>query len=396
MLQSPPPSSRLWHLIFICILLATLSAPDPASAQMTLAANVVALRVRTPHSGFNRLVVSVTLCEPGANRCATVDDIMVDTGSTGLRLEASAVPSGLRLPPFVGPDGRPLAECLRFVHDDAWGPLYLTDLRIGGMRVSNLPIQIIADDLQPRPDGCPTSTAKPTSNGTLGIGQHLLDCQGNCLQNASRPGVFAREAGSWHPVQGSVPPESRLPNPVSRFSQHRNGVVFDLPASPEDGTDKVVGTLTFGVGDAANNRIGNSRIVRVDQNGLFTTLYGTVAFPASYIDSGTETYIFADDRLPRCAGMNWAFCVSPERTLDATMVGTDGAGAPVAFKVGDYRSAMERHVGAWDGFAEAAASSSQAFVWGASFFLGRRVAFVFDGMAADDGNGVRGPFYAVP
>ncbi len=94
--------------------------------------------------------------------------------------------------------------------------------------------------------------------------------------------------------------------------------------------------------------------------------------------------------------MTWAFCVSPERTLDATMVGADGTHVPVAFKVGDYRSAMDRHVGAWDGFAEAANASSQAFVWGAPFFLGHRVALVFDGMEVGGTKGLRGPFYAFP
>ncbi|MCW6507443.1 DUF3443 family protein [Lichenifustis flavocetrariae] len=386
----------IWKLLLLLVLLAAMWLGDPASAQTLSSANVVPLRVRTPHSGFNRLVVSITLCEPGTDRCATVDDIMVDTGSTGLRLEASALPSEFRLPPFLGPDGKSLAECLRFVHDDAWGPLFRADLRIGGMTVPGLPIQIIADDPRPCPDGCPISTAKPTSNGTLGIGPHLLDCQGDCLQDPSRPGVFEQEGGSWRPIRGSVPAASRLPNPISLFPNHRNGVVFDLPAVPARDTNEIVGTLTFGVGDAANNGIGDARIVRMDENGLFTTLYGTAAFAASYIDSGTETYILADDHLPRCAGMSWAFCVSPERTFAATMVGFDGMHVPITFKVGDYRSALDHHVGAWDGFAEAANALSQAFVWGAPLFLGRRIALVFDGMEVDGLKRTQGPLYAFP
>jgi len=46
--------------------------------------------MRTPRGRFNRMVVSITVCEPGTDRCATIDDVMVDTGSTGLRLEARA------------------------------------------------------------------------------------------------------------------------------------------------------------------------------------------------------------------------------------------------------------------------------------------------------------------
>lgn len=99
------------------------------------------------------MVVSLTVCDPGTEHCATIDNIMVDTGSTGLRLEASAIPSSLNLPAFTGPGGKPLAECLRFVHDDAWEPLYRADLRMGGLSARNLPLQVIVDDLRPRP-GC--------------------------------------------------------------------------------------------------------------------------------------------------------------------------------------------------------------------------------------------------
>lgn len=357
-----------------------------------LAANVVSLKVHTPHGGFNRLTVSVTLCEPGTERCATIDDVMVDTGSTGLRLEASAVPSSLDLPAVTGADRKPLAECLRFVHDNAWGPLHRADVRIGGLTAKDLPVQVIADDLGLWPAGCPTSTVKPTSNGTLGIGPHLFDCQGSCTQREDSPGVFALDGGAWLPLLGSVPVAARLPNPVSRFPRHGNGVVFDLPISPADGADEIRGMLTFGVGTAENNQPG-SHVVHLDANGLLTTRYGGVDYPASYIDSGTETNIIADEALPRCAGMTWAFCVSPAQALTATMVGTDGAEVQAPFRIGDYRGALDRHVGAWDAFAEAAPPSTRSFVWGAPFLLGRRVALVFDGMAA---GGIEGPSYVLP
>ena len=383
-------------LVLAASVATALAAYAAASARDAMTVNVVPLTVRTPHSGYNRMVVSVTLCDPGTDHCATIDNVMVDTGSTGLRIESSRIPSDLNLPAFTTTDGKPLAECLRFVHDDAWGPLYRTDMRIGGLTAKNLPIQVIADDLRPRPAECPMSTAKPTSNGTLGIGPHLLDCQGACAQDASRPGVFVENTGSWQPLLGSVPIESRLPNPVSLFAQHGNGIVLDLPASPEGGTAEIAGTLTFGVGTAANNRIRGAQILRIDANGRFTTRCGGVDYPESYIDSGTETYILADQGLPRCPGMTWAFCVSPPRTLQATMVGTEGRMVPVRFTLGDYRDALDRRVGAWDGFGEVAESSSRAFVWGAPFFLGRRVALVFDGRATDEAEGVPGPFYALP
>ena len=77
------------------------------------------------------------------------------------------------------------------------------------------------------------------------------------------------------------------------------------------------------------------------------------------------------------------------------MIGVDGRKVEVSFTIGDYRSALDRRVGAWDGFAEVADGSTRAVVWGAPFFLGRRIALVFDGMPIVDGNGAPGPFYAV-
>ena len=386
---------RTWTLAFASFVTAASACWAPAFAQAPQDANVVPLTIHTPHGGFNRMVVSVTVCEPGTDRCATIDDVMVDTGSTGLRLESSAVPKTLQLPAFSGSGDRPLAECLRFVHDDAWGPLVRADLHMGAMTAIDLPIQIIADDLRPQPAGCPTATGRATSNGTLGVGPHLLDCQGSCTQVDSRPGVFAQDNGAWLPIHGSMPVTSRLPNPVSRFPQHGNGVVMDVPASPDSGAEKIVGTLTFGVGTAANNQPG-AHMIHLDANGLLTTRYGGTDYPGSYIDSGTETYILANDALPRCTGMSWALCVSPAQVLSATMVGTDGAEVQVPFRIGDYRGALNRHVGAWDAFAEVAQPGSQAFVWGAPFFIGRRVALVFDGMSAGGPDGPRGPLYALP
>ena len=391
---SSADTHRSW-LVLAGVVSMCLGVDVSAAAQTTAPVNVVPLTVRTPHSGFNRLVVTVTVCEPGTARCATIDDVMIDTGSTGLRLESSAVPVSLRLPAFTGTGDKPLAECLRFVHDDAWGPLVRADLRIGGMMASDLPIQIMATDGGPQPDGCPISRVKPTSNGTLGVGPNLFDCQGRCEQSARHPGVFIADGRSWSPVQGAVPPGSRLPNPVSRFSEHGNGVVLEIPTPPVGGADTVVGSLTFGVGTAANNQLGAGSIIRLDARGRFTTVLRGVAYPDSYIDSGTETYILSDAGLPRCAGMNWAYCPVPDRVLDATMVGIDGAETPVAFRIGDYRAALDRRVGAWDGFAEVAEPSSRSFVWGAPLFFGRRIFVVQEGKAVPGNDRALGPFYAI-
>ena len=374
---------------------AGLAVPAALPGCAAEAPNIVKLTMRTPHSGFNRMVVQVTVCVPGTRDCATIDDVMVDTGSTGLRLEASAVPSWLRLPAVLGPDRKPLAECLRFVGDDAWGPLERADLRIGGLTASGLPIQIIGDAAQSEPASCPRSEVHPTSNGTLGIGSHLTDCEGECRQTRSAPVYFQCGEERCDPLEGLVGEAYRLPNPVSFFDKDNNGVVFDLPDAARGGTLESVGTLTFGVGIGGDIGLGSAAIVKLDERGRFSTLYAGGDFPDSYIDSGTETYIVADAALPRCRGMTWAFCVAPAVTREAVMVGRGGARSVMPFRVGDYRQIRQRGFGASAEIAVAAVPGSGAFVWGAPFFLGKRIAVVMEGRAVPGVENLTGPFYAV-
>ena len=392
-------SSRLrWLTAFACLVIgsAAVSAALPTGqGGAGEAPNVVTLTMRTPHSGFNRMVVQVTLCVPATRRCATIDDVMVDTGSTGLRLEASAVPSWLRLPAVLGPNHEPLAECLRFVGDDAWGPLERADLHIGGLTASGLPIQIIGDPALPEPASCPRSAVRPTSNGTLGIGTHLTDCQGACRQSEAAPLYFQCEGARCDPLEGLVAEVYRLPNPVAFFDRHDNGVVFDLPDVAGDGRLDSVGTLTFGLGPGDDDRLGSAAIVRLDDRGRFTTLYAGRDYPDSYIDSGTETYIVPDHALPLCPGLPWAFCVSPATTREAVVFGRDGARTKMPFRVGDYAQIRQRGLGASAEIAVAAMPKSGAFVWGAPFFLGKRVAVVMEGRAVPGSAGSEGPFYAV-
>jgi hypothetical protein len=46
-------------------------------------------------SSFNRPYVSVTLCAPGTTNCQTIDHLLVDTGSSGIRVLASVLSPAL-------------------------------------------------------------------------------------------------------------------------------------------------------------------------------------------------------------------------------------------------------------------------------------------------------------
>ena len=61
---------------------------------VVLAANSLSVTVAESLNGQSNMpYVSVTICEPGTYNCKTIHNILLDTGSSGLRIFASAVKS---------------------------------------------------------------------------------------------------------------------------------------------------------------------------------------------------------------------------------------------------------------------------------------------------------------
>ena len=235
-----PRPARLAVMLVVLFVVGALAAWGQSSPQSK--GSVVPLVVRTARSGFNRLLVTITVCRPGTTECAAIDNVMVDTGSTGLRLESFAVPRWLHFPAFAGPNRRAMAECVRFVGSSGWGALYRADVHIGGLTASDLPIQVFEDDARLRPADCERSAGQPTSNGTLGVSTQLTDCLGTCNQSQSRPQMYDCDEAKCLPLRDPIDSAYRLPNPVGRLDDGRiNGLIFDLPSPPLGGTDAVRG-----------------------------------------------------------------------------------------------------------------------------------------------------------
>ena len=87
--------------------------------------NVLSLDVNLGPKNYyiNGLFASVEVCEPGSTtNCTTVPDVIVDTGSVGLRLLSGAV-SGLTLPAVTDSSGNDVQECIQFISTAyIWGP----------------------------------------------------------------------------------------------------------------------------------------------------------------------------------------------------------------------------------------------------------------------------------
>ena len=122
--------------------------------------NVAPISVDHGVSGVpNMPFVSVTICAPGGTNCQTIDHVLVDTGSWGLRVFASQLPASVALPQETIGNGNALAECMQFFDGYTWGSVRTADVRIGGELASSLPIQVIDPNYAAVPASCSNTGA---------------------------------------------------------------------------------------------------------------------------------------------------------------------------------------------------------------------------------------------
>ncbi|MGN8138077.1 DUF3443 domain-containing protein [Paraburkholderia sp. 22099] len=348
--------------------------------------NTVPIRVDNSMGNLNMLSASITVCvpgQPGRGQCVTVDNMLVDTGSTGVRIAASALQSlNPKLLTQIGAlddttGAFPIAECMPFASGFTWGSVKRADIKIGSRTASNIPVQVMGDGAFTTPSDCIAhggadySTARSLgANGILGIGHGVHDSK-DALTTAI-PGNYYYCPSANSCVSTRVKAEKQVMNPVAAFSADYNGTIIRLPAVPASGQASVTGELIFGVGTQANNALpADANIFTVDTYGFLTTHYQGTAFNYSAIDSGTNVYAFADSAIPTTSDF-----YTPASALDlsATIEASAGSGAPLAvpfqienaLNLGATGNAAFNNVGA-------SMSSGRWFLWGLPFFYGRSV-----------------------
>ncbi|MCP3726008.1 DUF3443 domain-containing protein [Paraburkholderia sp. CNPSo 3272] len=384
---------------------APTSAPSPSSAPSTAGTsgtvpqsttpNVVAVTVGpSPTSTRNMLMASVTVCVPGTANCATIDNVQVDTGSQGLRLLASALPSGFALPAVpAGARAEIAGECAVFGTGYTWGAVRSADVKLAGETAAALPIQLIADPAVPAsaPAACAgsglamNSAATLRSNGILGVGPFSADCGVSCVRAAVTPWYYACSASGC--TASAQPLAQQVGNPVAAFATDNNGVIIDLPPLADSGASGVSGSMIFGIGTQANNTLGSATVLRANTGTGYvktTTSDGTV-YSLSYLDTGSNALYFNSPTMTRCG---FWYCPGSPVSLGATIAGIDGVGATVTFAVANSTTLLA--TGNW-AFSNLAGYNGRAFGWGLPFFFGRRV---FTAIAEQPTPAGSGPFFA--
>ena len=333
--------------------------------------------------------VSVTLCEPGTNTCQTIDRIQVDTGSTGLRVFATAV-TAINLAAKTYSNGQPLATCARFVNSYTWGAVRTADIRLADETARNLPVQLIAASAPVAQVGCGpdfmalTSSNDLGANGILGVGRLPHDAQSYYTCTTLSDSSSCTEVA---PISSAY----QVKNPVAGFATNNNGVLLELPATSDSGALRVTGRLIFGVDTQDNNRLASANVVPINNFGYFTTTYKGVAMPDSFFDSGSNGLFFNDASLPRCSGSASDFyCPASTTALSATLPLSDGSSATVNFSIANLEALVVTGNFAYSNLGGGSTSDS-SFDWGLPFYFGRRVFTVMMGATA---GGRSGPFYA--
>jgi hypothetical protein len=396
-------------MVFKIVALAFLATVvlNPECGSTAASNNVVAgpaqnVQPITVNSGpannyVNGLFTSVTICVPGSTTsCQTIDGMLVDTGSSGVRVLSSVLTLAL---PQQTANGNPVVECNQFLDGFTWGPVQMADVAMAGERASNIPIQVIGTAAFPAiPDSCTSSGPSEDTldtlgaNGVLGVGVFLQDCGPGCaVGGASNPGLYYTCTASG--CQTTVEPlGQQLQNPVSRFATDHNGLIVELPAVSPLGAATLSGSMVFGIGTQGNNALGSAVVFTVDGQGNFTTVYQGQSYGGSFLDTGSNGIYFLDSRttnLPTCADTADFYCPVSPQVFSATHRGVNGTTGVVPFGVANADTLLNNL--SLSVFSMLAGPNPGSFDWGLPFYFGRNVFTAIESQSTPAG---AGPYWA--
>ena len=351
--------------------------------------------------------VTITICSTtNTANCMTIDHILVDTGSVGLRIfsqpSATESLSSLSLAPATI-SGNQVGECLQFVQGNTWGPIMLANLTIGGESASNVAFQVINDaSFATAPAACTGSGSLMSTpsdfgaKGVLGIGMYLQDCGDACTpaNNGASQNIYF-SCGSGICTSIGMLLNSQVQNPVSTFNKDNNGVILSFNALSAAGLRTAAGTLTFGIETETNNASINPNTIQVDSYGNFKTVFNGQTYLASYIDSGSNGVFFnaPANSIPLCSGTAASFyCPTSNQNLTAQIFAQPNgtAAVSVAFNIGNATSLFNSGNFALNNLAGTAADipgQGKTFDWGLPFFFGRDVYVAIEGNITSKGTG---------
>jgi hypothetical protein len=332
----------------------------------------------------NKPCVSVTICTPGSNTdCQTIDDILLDTGASGLRIFKSVLTVSLTQ---VTSGSGSLADCIQYADGSAdWGSVQTADVILGSEPAVTVPIQVIDStfgttqsqikSLCGTPD---TSPSKAGFNGLLGVGLFAQDCGSTCASVTSNGMYYSCSGSTCTATKVSL--SSQVQNPVALLPLDNNGVIVKIPTVALGGAISVDGYLFLGIDTRSNNTSSGVTMYPADPTyGEFITVFpatGGNTYSSSFLDTGSNALYFdagSVSTLTTCTS-GW-YCPSSTLNLSANTEGYTGSpSGPVSFQIGDASTfSSSNWVFGELGAPYDSSTLSAYFDWGLPFFMGRNV-----------------------
>ncbi len=395
---------------------ATSGSASPGSYVLTVTSsgggtnNVLAVTVNgsqcnsSINAGYtNDPCVTVTVCTPGTSNCVTVNSILLDTGSYGLRIFKQAL-GGVSLTQVASGSGS-LATCALFGGGTSdWGPVQMASVILGNEPAVQVPIQVI-DYTFPTTSAanraCPGSDETPALtgfNGILGVGFLVQDCGSTCVTSAS-PGLYFSCSGTRCSAT-AVPLVNQVSNPVAFLPTDNNGLIVELPTVAASGVPSLNGSVVFGIGTQANNTpsvVTPSGVTTYPLDPTiwnFNTTFSGVPFnDASFIDTGSNALFFPsptsgtyNGALPDCTDGSGYFCPNATTSFQATIAGYLGSPTgTVNFQIGNFTNLTNSSNMVFSDIG--VDSGGLGFDWGLPFFFGKNVFIGIEGTTSTLGAG---------
>ena len=329
---------------------------------------------------WNIPTVSVTLCVPGSSTCQTIDNILLDTGSVGLRISHSVLTIPL---PAVTDGGSDVYECYKFGSGDTFGSVSSADVTLGSEPAVAVDVQISNHTLS-SPSSCSPSTITTAGvNGILGVGYPFAQYDAGTYYTCPSSGCPSTTSSlsCSNSTNGSFP--CQVANPVFSFPSDNNGVLLAMDSVSASGAaSPVYGVLTFGIGTQSDNSLSGLTTYTVSSSNTCGSSYsyidasftGGASGSCGFLDSGSNGLFFGTGAFPLCGSGNSWYCPSPSPgTISLTLTGANGNQRSFSVSIlSENTISMSNDIG-WNDLA-GPYSSNRTFDAGLPFFFGRTVA----------------------
>ncbi|MGZ3690903.1 MAG: DUF3443 family protein, partial [Pseudobdellovibrio sp.] len=182
--------------------------------------NVMSLTVGCGY--VNMPCATVKICVPGTTQCETVSNLLVDTGSSGLRVFSSAISASLKqnLPRLVS-NAKSLSDCVVYAdYTTQWGAVVSADVGLGKEKALNVPIQVVdfTSDPIPASTECGQALQNANSNNNVGTNSnpYTEDVASTGYNGIIGVGLFVQDCGP------GCDPSSASTN----YDPNQNGIYF--------------------------------------------------------------------------------------------------------------------------------------------------------------------------